>query len=71
LLLSWQRSIQDINPNAQGRSMFWAGPYPVYAPDDGSAFNHCYTIGNTVSRIIGMRLFDVGGSDDFTITLTP
>jgi len=53
------------------RSRFWAGPYPVYVPADGSAFNHCYRIGNTESRIIGMRLFDVDDYDDFTMTLTP
>lgn len=51
------------------RSIFWAGPYPVYVPADGSPFNHCYAIGTTESRIIGMRLFDVGDNNDFTVTL--
>jgi hypothetical protein len=51
------------------RSVVWAGPYPVYVPDDGSAFNTCYGIGSTTSRIIGMRLFDVDDYDDFTMTL--
>jgi hypothetical protein len=54
--------------NADG-SRVWAGPYPVYVPKDGSPFNHCYSIGNTASRIIGMRLFDVGDNDNFTMTL--
>lgn len=53
------------------RSMFWAGPYPVYVPADGSAFNHCYKRADTDSRTIGMRLFDVDDNDDFTMTLTP
>lgn len=51
------------------RSRVWAGPYRVYVPTDGSPFNHCYKIANTASRPVGMRLFDVGDSDDFTMTL--
>ncbi len=50
---------------------FWAGPYPVYVPDDNSAFNHCYMRAGTSSRVIGMRLFDVGDNDDFVLSLTP
>ncbi|SAK72278.1 hypothetical protein AWB82_04420 [Caballeronia glebae] len=52
------------------RSVVWAGPYSVYAPENGAAFNRCYQIGDTASRIIGMRLFDVGDNDNFTMTLT-
>jgi hypothetical protein len=51
------------------RSTFWAGPYPVYVPTDGSPFNHCYKKATSESRIIGMRLFDVDDYDDFTMTL--
>ena len=51
------------------RSLVWAGPYSVFVPEDGSPFNHCYKIGNTTSRIIGMRLFDVDDHKDFTMTL--
>jgi uncharacterized membrane protein len=53
------------------RSQLWAGPYSVYVPDDGRAFNHCYKIATSTSRIIGMRLFDVGDSNNFTMTLSP
>lgn len=53
--------------NADG-SVFWAGPIGVYVTDE--AFNHCYGIGTTTSRIAGFRLLDVGDNDDYTVTLT-
>ena len=53
----------------EDQSRVWAGPYTVYTPNNGEAFNHCYKIGNTESRIIGMRLLDVGDYNEFTLTL--
>ena len=52
-----------------GASIVWAGPVNVYVPD--TAFNHCYAIGDTVSRIVGYRLLDVGDNDDYTVNLIP
>jgi uncharacterized membrane protein len=46
----------------------WSGPIEVYVTDE--AFNHCYNIGTTQSRIVGYRLLDVGDNDDYTVTLT-
>ena len=60
----WCYYAENVN-----RDRVWAGPYGVNVPEDGSPFNHCYTVGSTNSRIIGMRLFDVGDNEDFTVTL--
>jgi hypothetical protein len=53
-----------------GLKTVWAGPYPVYAPLD-KPFNHCYLAAKSEWTVVGFRLFDVGDSDDFTMTLTP
>lgn len=53
-------------------SLQWSGPYLFQVPADGSAFNRCQSLGNNVDNVrqIGMRQFDVGDSDVFTMTLT-
>ncbi len=52
-----------------GLRTVWAGPYPVYVPLDGP-FNHCYKRGSSAWTVCGFRLFDVGDSENFTMTLT-
>lgn len=51
--------------NADG-TFVRSGEYPVYVPANGSAFDHCYLTGSTNSRIIHMRLMDVGVGADYT-----
>lgn len=72
----YANSLDDVNnrywyyfAENGNRSVFWAGPYSVQVPDDGSPFNTCKGIGSTVSRVIGMRQFDVDDYDDFTMSL--
>jgi uncharacterized membrane protein len=68
-------SLDDVNnrywyyhaENGDG-TIVWAGPIGVYVTKQ--AFNHCYGIGTTSSRIAGFRILDVGDYDDFTVTLT-
>jgi uncharacterized membrane protein len=74
--VAYANDLDDVNnrywcyyAENQDRSVFWAGPYPVYVPADGSPFNTCYKKGVSNSRIIGMRLFDVDDYDNFTMTL--
>lgn len=49
------------------RSFVWAGPTNVYVTD--KAFNHCFGIGTSTSRIVGFRILDVGRSNNYTLTL--
>ena len=46
----------------------WAGDVPVYVPNQ--AFNRCFGLGSSDSRIVNFRQFDVGDNDNFTLTLT-
>ena len=72
----YQNSLSDVNnrywyyyaQNWSG-SVFWAGPYPVQVPADGSPFNTCQGIGSTADRQIGLRQLDVDDYDDFTVNL--
>jgi hypothetical protein len=45
----------------------WSGPPTFQASND--AFNHCIGEGRTDWQPFGLRLIDVGDSDDHTVTL--
>lgn len=47
----------------------WSGPPTFDASDE--KFNHCIGIGRSDWRPYGLRLIDVGGGSDCTVTLTP
>ncbi len=50
-----------------GATVVWNGL--VYVTD--AAFDHCYAIGTSESRIVGFRMIDVGDNDDYTLNLAP
>lgn len=45
----------------------WAGPYTETLPHQ--RFDWCKNTSSTDSRTVGMRLLDIGSSDNFTLTL--
>ena len=47
---------------------FWAGDVVTQVPH--RAFDWCLNTGSTDSRQVGFRVFDVGDSDDVTVSLT-
>ncbi len=48
---------------------FWAGS--VVEPVTDAAFDWCLDTSSTAARDVGFRELDIGGNDDYTVTLIP